>query len=213
MRGITGAMIRTTVHSERSTVEQRSAPSQLARRQHGVTLFELVIVMLIIAILAAIGVPTYQYVTTSSRMSSELNALLGDLQYARSEAVRQGQTVTVCIADQTTPPYACAAAGTSDWSQGWLVFSDVGATQNYDSGAGDVVLRVQNAFIGGDTFADSDNVNAVSFNRDGFANLGAAQVTLTLKDKNSDPQYTRCLYLSQSGMMSTAMHSTDTNCQ
>lgn len=200
-------MIRTTVNAQPPIFEHRPA-----RRQRGVTLFELVIVMLIIAILAGVGIPTYQYVTTSSRMSAELNALLGDLQYARSEAVRQGQAVTVCIADQTTKPYSCAAGGSENWDHGWLVFSDVGGTQNYDSGAGDQMLRVQTAFTSGDTFTDSDGVSAVSFNRDGFANLGAAQVTLTLQDKTNDSQYTRCLYLSQSGMMTTAMHSTDANC-
>ena len=205
-------MIRTTVYPPPSFCEQCSAPHAPALRQRGVTLFELVIVMLIIAILAGIGIPTYQYVTTSSRMSAELNALLGDLQYARSEAVRQGQAVSVCIADQTTSPYSCAASGSENWDQGWLVFSDVGGTKNYDSGAGDEILRVQTAFSSGDTFTDSDNVNAVSFNRDGFANLGVSQLTLTLKDKTDDAQYTRCLYLSQSGMMTTAMHSTDANC-
>ena len=205
-------MIRTTVHPQPITLERRSVRGAPAHRQCGVTLFELVIVMLIIAILAGVGIPTYQYVTTSSRMSAELNALLGDLQYARSEAVRQGQPVSVCIADQTTPPYSCAASGSENWDQGWLVFSDVGGTKNYDSGAGDEILRVQTAFSSGDTFTDADGVSAVSFNRDGFANLGVPQMTLTLKDKTDNSQYTRCLYVSQSGMMTTAMHSTDANC-
>jgi type IV fimbrial biogenesis protein FimT len=205
-------MIRTTVHPQPTMFERRSVPGAPVHRQRGVTLFELVIVMLIIAILAGIGIPTYQYVTTSSRMSAELNALLGDLQYARSEAVRQGQAVSVCIADQTTTPYSCAAGGSENWDHGWLVFSDVGGTKNYDSGAGDQVPRVQNAFSSGDTFTDADGVNAVSFNRDGFANLGVPQMTLTLKDKTDNAQYTRCLYVSQSGMMTTATHSTDANC-
>ncbi|MGC8519791.1 MAG: GspH/FimT family pseudopilin [Steroidobacteraceae bacterium] len=206
-------MIRTSVYPQPPICELRSAPSAGAYRQRGVTLFELVIVMLIIAILTGIGVPTYRYVTTSSRMSAELNALLGDLQYARSEAVRQGQAVTVCIAAQTTSPYACAAAGAQNWDQGWLVFSDVGDTKNYDSSAGDQMLRVQSAFSSGDTFADTLGVNAISFNRDGFANLGVPQMTVTLKDQSDDAQYTRCLYVSQSGMMTTAMHSTDSYCQ
>ncbi len=206
-------MIKTTVYPQPPICEPRSAPSAGAPRQRGVTLFELVIVMLLIAILTGIGIPTYRYVTTSSRMSAELNALLGDLQYARSEAVRQGQAVTVCIAAQTTSPYSCAATGTENWDQGWLVFSDVGGTKNYDSSVGDQMLRVQSAFSSGDTFADTVDVNAISFNRDGFANLGVAQMTVTLNDKSNDAQYTRCLYISQSGMMTTAMHSTDSYCQ
>ena len=180
--------------------------------QAGVTLFELVVVMLIIAILAAIGVPTYQYVTSTSRMSSELNGLLGDLQYARAEAVREGQTVTVCVADSTVNPYSCASSGTTTWQNGWLVFTDVAANQTYDSSSGDTVLRIQKPFTQGDTLESSNQVSALTFNRDGFAYLGAAQVTLTLKNSSGTAAYTRCLYLSQSGMMSTTTHLLDPNC-
>ncbi len=198
------------------TVFTISAKARVTRcaepTQAGVTLFELVVVILIVAILAAVGVPTYRYVTTTSRMSSELNGLLGDLQYARAEAVREGQTVTVCIADSTVSPYSCASSGTTTWQNGWLVFTDVAANQTYDSSSGDTVLRVQKPFAQGDTLESNNDVGAVTFNRDGFAYLGAAQVTLTMKDSAGDAAYTRCLYLSQSGMMSTTTHLLDPNC-
>src|SRR5437868_13985388 len=51
----------------------------------GFTLTELMAVIAIAAILMAIGVPSYRYVGASYRMSSEVNGLLGDLQFARSE--------------------------------------------------------------------------------------------------------------------------------
>ena len=180
-----------------------------AVRQSGVTLFELLVVMMIIGILAAIGVPTYRYVTVSSRMSSELNALLGDLQFARSEAVREGQTVSVCIASSTTSPYSCASSSATDWQNGWLVFSDRSGNGVYDSAAGDAVLRVQGPFTNGDTLTASNNVGVITFNRDGFADFNTAQVTMTLQNSPPNSAYTRCLFLSQSGMMTTAMHSTD----
>ncbi|MFK9866802.1 Tfp pilus assembly protein FimT/FimU, partial [Escherichia coli] len=62
-------------------------------RQAGFTLTEVMIVTTIVAILFGIGLPSYKYVTTSNRVASEVNALLGDMQFARSEAVREGQTV------------------------------------------------------------------------------------------------------------------------
>ena len=63
----------------------------------GVTLFEILVVMGIVAMLMAIGIPSYKYVTNANRISAEINGLLGDLQYARSEAIKEGQTVSVCV--------------------------------------------------------------------------------------------------------------------
>ena len=78
-------------------------PPALAPHEAGLTLIELLIVITLMAILMGIGVPSYRYVTTSNRMSTEVNSLLGDLQYARSEAAREGQFVAVCAAQSTRP--------------------------------------------------------------------------------------------------------------
>jgi len=172
---------------------------------------ELVIVMLIIAILTAIGVPMYRHVTTDNRMATEVNALLGDLEYARSEAVREGQTITVCVAGSVTSPYSCAGTGTDTWQDGWIVFVDADDNQTIESDQD--VLRVQQPFTSGDTFVSSNDVSSVSFNRDGFAYTGEANVAITLQNSSDDAVFTRCLLLSQSGMMTSVLHQTDpTDC-
>ncbi|HTU55285.1 MAG TPA: GspH/FimT family pseudopilin, partial [Acetobacteraceae bacterium] len=95
-------------------------------RQSGFTLIELIVVMILVGILVAIGVPSFRSITTSSRMSAESNTLLGDLQYARAEAAREGTPVTVCIAN--TAGTACNAASTA-WQGGWIIFTDVNDDQ------------------------------------------------------------------------------------
>lgn len=175
--------------------------------QSGITLIELLVVMVLIAILLAIGVPSYQSVTTSSRMSGESDALLGDLQYARAEAVREGSPVTVCVSTTGT---GCDAGNTS-WQDGWIVFSDVNDDQTVDPG--DTVLRVQSAFSGQDTFTANNNDYAVTFTREGFASLGAAALTITLHNTPENEYYTRCLNISQAGMMVIDTPSGDTACK
>lgn len=176
-----------------------------APRPHpGYTMTELAVVIAIAAILLAIGVPSYRYVTYSNRVSAEVNALLGDLQFARSEATREGQTVTVCPANATLTQ--CVANSTA-WQTGWIVFSDVNNNARVAS-AGDI-LRVKAAFTGTpqDTFVSDNALSFVSFNREGFATAfpPAVQgyVTITLHTTPNTGQFTRCLQIFSTGTMGT----------
>src|ERR1700692_469062 len=88
----------------------------------GFTMFELVMVMTIVAIIAAIGFPHFKYVTASNRISSEINGLLADLRFARTEAIKEGLPVTVCAsANQQT---CDGSANAGSWTSGWIIFSD-----------------------------------------------------------------------------------------
>jgi type IV fimbrial biogenesis protein FimT len=180
-----------------------------ASRQSGFTLIELIIVMILVGILVAIGVPSYKSVTTSSRMSAESNALLGDMQYARAEAAREGEPVTVCTSTNGT---SCSGAGSTSWQNGWIVFTDLNDDQTVD--AGDPVLRVQRAFSGTDTFTSSNTDYAVTFTREGFAYLGAGgSLIVTLHNTPENGYYSRCLEISQAGMMSIQTPTSDSvNC-
>ncbi|MDB6089138.1 MAG: putative typeIV fimbrial fimT-related pilin [Gammaproteobacteria bacterium] len=175
------------------------------RHAAGFTLVELVTVMSIVAILMGIGVPSYRYITTSNRLSAEVNGLLGDLQFARSEAIKEGQTVSVCSSTDGT-----TCANSSTWNSGWIVFSDTGTVGTVDGN--DALLRVQKAFSplatsGGDSFQASNNVTTVTFNREGFAvGLPNAGALLTLHDSSNNQNYTRCLSATLVGMMATQTH-------
>jgi type IV fimbrial biogenesis protein FimT len=184
------------------------------RRMAGLNLMEMLIVMLIIAILAGIGVPSFRYVTASNRISSEVNALLGDMRYARTEAIKEGSWVTVCAsADQAT----CSASG--NWNTGWIVFSDTLDIQTAPANLNSL-LRVETPFIGGDTFTAADTTStpvvAVTFNREGFATSyntlgsgttpGTAATPPTLMTLNANPKnsnWTRCLAINNIGMVTT----------
>lgn len=184
----------------------------LQMKQAGVTLVELLVVITIAVILMSIGVPSYRYVTTANRMAAEINSLLGDLQYARSEAARQGQYVTVCVARSTNPSSpSCAASGTATWQNGWIIFGDFNNDGTVDSG--DPVMRIQNAFSTSDTLVSNPATSTVTFNRDGFAHLGNATTRITLEDSTANSTYSRCLDITQAGMMTTQTHASDGTCQ
>ena len=177
-------------------LQKRREPHRIA----GFTLLELLVVMTIVGVLMAIAVPSYQYVTSANRISSEVNGLLGDMQYARSEAIKEGQTVTVCSSTNPTAP-APTCSGTPTWQTGWIVFSDVNGDGTVNGG--DTILRVQRAFSFGDTFNANNAMHAVTFNREGFA-LGLANtVTVTLHAQVPTVGSTRCLAITIVGQLTT----------
>jgi type IV fimbrial biogenesis protein FimT len=171
------------------------------KAQAGFTLTEVLVVVAIVAILLSIGVPSYKYITTSYRMSAEINSLVGDLMYARAEAIREGQPVAICV---STDGQTCSAVAT--WNTGWIVFSNP-ANDGVTVAGG--VLHVQGAFTGTtpDTFALTNPISSIIFNREGFAvaNGGAGFVAnqFTLHEKTSNAAYTRCLLISAQGMVQT----------
>jgi type IV fimbrial biogenesis protein FimT len=178
------------------------------QKETGFTLVELMVVIAIVGILLSVGVPSFRYVTTSNRMSTEVNSLLGDLQYARSEAIKEGQTVTVC---PSVDFKSCSS--TSSWQSGWIVFS------NPDNDAavvdsGEPILRVRAGFAGNDTLLADNSIQYFTFNRDGFAaNLQSTPtVTLTLHDQSSTVQWTRCLQVTLVGLLTTQTHATAASC-
>jgi type IV fimbrial biogenesis protein FimT len=160
----------------------------------GFTLMELLVTMTIVGILMAIAVPSYRYVTTANRASSEINALLGDVQMARGEAIKEGQFVTICA---STDGATCA--GTAAWNSGWIVFSDAPPLTTLE--VGDTIVKVQGAFA--DTLNSNHGITALTFNREGIVwNLGQG-FTFTLHDPSNNAQYTRCLSGTIVGALST----------
>jgi type IV fimbrial biogenesis protein FimT len=170
----------------------------------GFTLIELLVVIIIASTLMAIAVPSYRYVTYSNRVSGEVNALLGDMLFARSEAVKEGWAVTVCPSTNQTQ-----CSGLTTWQNGWIVFQDV--NNNQTVAATTNILRVKPAFTGGtpDTFVSNDALTFVSFNREGFATsfptaaAGTGFATIKLHTTPLVSQWTRCLQIFTSGLMGT----------
>jgi type IV fimbrial biogenesis protein FimT len=172
-------------------------------RSRGFTLLEMVTVMGIVGILMAIAIPSFKYVTSANRVAAEGNGLLGDLQYARAEAIKEGQSVSVCVT-QDNVNCATISSSSNTWNTGWLIFSDVNG-DGAINGA-DIRLRKSPAFSGTDTFSASNSVKAITFNREGFAaGLTGAQV-FTLHTATTNNQWTRCLTLSTVGMMAVTRY-------
>lgn len=132
---------------------------QLTVRQRAFTLVEMMVVIAIAAILLAIGVPAYNDVVLSSKLSSYANDLVSSATQARSEALKRNTTVQLCASSDG------ANCGGGGWEQGWiLLFTDKGGNKT-------VILR-QGAAASG--FKITGTVNAITFQSTGLASTAAA---------------------------------------
>ncbi len=166
-------------------------------KHRGVTAIELLVTIAIAAVLMALAIPSYRYVTTSNRMSAEINQLLGDMQFARYEAIKEGVPVTVCPSNDGM---TCSLV--APWNDGWIV----------QSSSNDTVLRYEPAFTSGDTVSVDAAVQSIAFNREGFASgLSAVGIlTLSLHDSTDSSAYTRCLVIGMSGLLTTQTYGPST---
>jgi type IV fimbrial biogenesis protein FimT len=175
--------------------------------QHGFTMVEMVVVICIVSILIATGVPSYRYITTSNRIAAEINALVGDLQFARAQAIKEGRTVTVCASNDGL---TCIGAG-SAWTTGWIVFLDANSNGTYDAGTDGTAMRVQGGVTTDSLVADS-STTSVTFNREGFATgLPGGGLTVRVHEPTGNRGFTRCLAITIVGAMSTQKYGTG-NC-
>jgi type IV fimbrial biogenesis protein FimT len=172
----------------------------------GFTMVEMLITVAVAAVLLTIGVPSFRFVTNSNRVAAEINGLLGDMQFARSEAIKEGIPVTVCV---SSDGLTCAGAAVTTWQSGWIVFSDFNADKAVNGA--DVIMRVQKTFSSTDTFLANNNVGAVTFNREGYANGIANGTRIELHTVPGNNSWTRCLSINLVGNIASQTYNMNTN--
>lgn len=146
--------------------------------QRGFTLIEVLITIALIAIFAAIAVPSYRALTANNQIISALNDFANTLGAARAAAVARGETVIVCPSTNAlstkNPTCSSQSANSQQWNTGWISFVDTDGSNSFD--AGDVILRVHGPVANGVTLLSSGGGGAVA-NYIGFNRMGFAQPT------------------------------------
>jgi type IV fimbrial biogenesis protein FimT len=99
-----------------------------AGRAGGFTLVEMLVALTVLGVLAAIAVPGFNEAFLSNRLASFSNSFIASVQLARSEAIKRNAQVKLCASADGT---SCTASG--GWQQGWIIFSDKGASTHADN--------------------------------------------------------------------------------
>lgn len=155
--------------------------------QRGFTIIELMIAVLVSAVLLTIGVPSFATLIANNRVTAQANELVGGLNLARSEAIKNGQRVSVC---SSTDGSSCAA--NTDWATGWLVFND--SDGNGAVASADDILRAFEAAAGNSTITGS--ANFVTYQGDGSTN---ATIDFDMSIPNGNSSETRRVCVARAG--------------
>lgn len=126
----------------------------------GFTLVELMVTVSILGILIMLAAPSFQSLIEQVRIESQINRLKTDMSYARSEAMRTGQTVHICKRNGGSTT-VCGTDPANNWEQGWTIFPDADNDNTIDPNA--APLRISDPIATGRAFA-APNAPA----RDGF---------------------------------------------
>lgn len=147
----------------------------------GFTVIELMIVVGVVGILLAVGLPGLQDTISRIGTNAQAKTLISSLSFARSEAVKRGAVVSICSSSSGTD---CVA---NTWADGWIVFVDNNGDANGAAGsvdAGDEVLRVYQD-LGGNTLTFTANLQ--QYDPQGFGTNAASQTFLLCpEDGNSE---------------------------
>ena len=151
------------------------------KNNHGFTLIELIVSVAVVFVLFVIAVPEFNRMTENNRQVAAINTIIGDLNLARTEAVKQGRTVTLCGSTDG------ATCDTANWESGWIVFTDWDRDNTVDNGDGDVLIARSTGLPAG------LNLRAVEFDSTSVVQyLPNGQLLDTDGDNDADGTFQLC---------------------
>lgn len=121
--------------------------------QTGFTLIELLVTLTIVVVLTVLAMPGFQSLLVARRLEAATDTLASDFRYARSEAIKRTNRVTICT---STNGNSCSGSS-GIWKDGWIVFVDEDGDGTVDTG--EAVLRVQDSLSGITSIASTSPVN------------------------------------------------------
>lgn len=150
-------------------------PMKQLKLSIGFSLIEVMVVISIVAILAAVALPSFQSMIRSQRVKSASYNLFASLTVARSEAIKRNEDVTV------------AAVTAGSWQDGWQV------------SVGGNVIQNQGALAG---VAVSVAPNSLTYKRTGRLS-NTSSPSFQFDTNPVDSAFIRCLTIELSGLPRT----------
>ncbi len=182
-------------------------------KSHGFTLVELMITVALSAIVLSFAVPSMSYLIRSNSVIAVNNNLVGDIRYARSEAIKRNAAVTVCVANNN---FNNCVLDSNNWSGGWVVVVE-SVARNGNLEAGETILRMTSGIddsidVRSSNATGNNLVGGLSFGGDGFPVIpddGAAPVGEFLLCVDNKTLYSSRIEVNATGRLRSAGSTAD----
>lgn len=164
------------------------------RKARGFTIFEMMVVLAIVAMISAFAIPAFQDVMASTRVNSVAEELTGSIAMARNTAISRRRTV-VLVPDPVSFP---------SW------------TLHLDSSAGEVLSS--HRFEGTVRLASATDVEEITFMPSGFvqktlpAPAAPLDLVLTVCDSSSRREFGRTLFVTRVGRIRSVPNASLATC-
>tara|TARA_R110001592_G_scaffold177076_2_gene417236 strand:+ start:37545 stop:38135 length:591 start_codon:yes stop_codon:yes gene_type:complete len=164
--------------------------------QGGFTLFEILIVLAISAILLSLATPSFYAYSAQSKSKAINQKLAGLLRQARSNALNHQSSTVLC------PSLDGLKCG-GDWQEGVLIFEDLNNDKQLNNT--EAIVYFQSPLIEKGSIRWTALYNYLSFSGQGLSGSSAGSFIYCPEDKN--PNYANALIVSFSGKIRRAIDS------
>ncbi len=178
-------------------------------RVAGLSMVELMVTVLVLAILMAVAVPSFRAVMNRGNVATAINALNADLQLARGSAASQHRFVSICRS--TTGTQCDIPTGTTfDYDVGWMVYSydvsSTGANQSYVVGSSQMTILRYTPQRPGVSIRATDG-NVLTFNQTGqfVATAGRTSLTFVACPRKNVSDITNTVGSNKAGMQGSSL--------
>jgi type IV fimbrial biogenesis protein FimT len=166
----------------------------------GLSLVELIIALCLGAIIVVFALPGFQKIIQNNR-AQQLTADVEDaLRYARSEAIRRGEAVSICAADNSD--YSRCGA---DWANGWIIFPNPNEDTIFNNNEDEPALRIHRALSSGRVITVSPTQSLITFNRRGFPDSSSTALQLTISTTGCSGPNTSLLTIEPTGLLTRVL--------
>ena len=163
---------KTTAHRLNRAYQPQVIYNYSMKKTTGFTLIELVMIIAVLAIVIAVGVPRLGNISSNNRMTTAINNLTADITYARSEAITRNANIDI-------------VANGGNWANGWQIQD------------GGTVLRNAPALLSTFTLTEAASITTITFSGDGI--ITTASPTLLLCKNGESGTYGKQVDITVSG--------------
>lgn len=154
----------------------RNQPFKSTTRYFGFTMIELLITLVIAGLLLGLAVPGFRSFLKDQEMTGLTNALVTDLTFTRSEAIKRGKSLGLC---QSASGNACDG---DSWTAGRAIYIDTNSDSVRDNN--EAIIRVAQPIVSDKSLTISDgSLTQILFDASGKLTTASAVVFRLCDDR------------------------------